>query len=453
VSVRTIGRYEIHGEIASGGMATVHFGRLTGPASFSRPVALKQLHAHFARDPDFVEMFLDEARVASRIQHPNVAATLDVINEGDALVLVLEYVPGESLARLLRQTRMRKERVSPRIAAAIAVAVLHGLHAAHEARSPQGEPLNVVHRDVSPQNVLVGIDGVVRVIDFGVAKAAGRAQSTAAGHVKGKLAYMAPEQLRGAVTPKTDIFATSIVLWETLTAQRLFKGEHEGEILENVNKQPIVPPKHILPEIPEALDEIVMRGLERDPDKRWPTAKEMARAIESAVPLATPSEISAWVNELAGDVIRGRAERIAELESNPAHFVRDIEPRAPEVETSPLHAVVSQEPEPPARRRWVPFVAIGAVLAIGVGVFVVRMNRAEPVEVRPAASSAPSPSVVVTAAPSPSISVSAVDSGLTPAASPSVAKPKLAPVIKKDSCDPPYVRAANGKLVPKPGCL
>src|SRR5262245_51026591 len=169
-----IGRYALHGELASGGMATVHLGRLLGPVGFSRTVAIKRLHAQYAQDPEFVSMFLDEARLAARIRHPNVVPTLDVVATSGELFLVMEYVPGESLSRLARAARDRMERMPPRIVSAIMSGVLHGLHAAHEAKSERGEPLGIVHRDVSPQNVLVGTDGVARVLDFGVAKAAGR---------------------------------------------------------------------------------------------------------------------------------------------------------------------------------------------------------------------------------------------------------------------------------------
>jgi serine/threonine protein kinase len=206
---RSIGRYVLYGEIASGGMATVHFGRLSGPAGFSRTVAIKRLHPQYAKDPEFVSMFLDEARLAARIRHPNVVTTLDVVTTGAEIFLVMEYVQGESLSRLLRAVRPMMTPADTRIVATIVSGVLHGLHAAHEARDEQGQPLRIVHRDVSPQNVLVGTDGVPRVLDFGVAKAAGRVQTTREGQLKGKLAYMAPEQVRGEVTRVTDVYSAS----------------------------------------------------------------------------------------------------------------------------------------------------------------------------------------------------------------------------------------------------
>src|ERR1700733_10414333 len=212
---RVVGRYVLYGAIASGGMATVHFGRLVGPAGFARPVAIKRLHAQFARDPEFVKMFMDEARLAARVSHPNVVQTLDLVEATDEVFLVMDYVRGLALASLARTVRATGARIPPNIAIGILVGVLEGLHAAHEAKDDMGERLDLVHRDVSPQNVLVGTDGVASLLDFGVAKASGRAQSTRDGQVKGKVAYMVPEQVQGQpLTRRTDIFAASVVLWE-----------------------------------------------------------------------------------------------------------------------------------------------------------------------------------------------------------------------------------------------
>jgi serine/threonine-protein kinase len=227
-SARVVGRYVLHGEIASGGMATVHFGRLVGPAGFARPVAIKRLRPQFASDPEFVKMFLDEARLAARIAHPNVVPTLDVVDADDEVFLVMEYVQGVTLAQLARAAKRCGLPIPPSIAVAIVVGILQGLHAAHVARDDLGERLDLVHRDVSPQNALVGADGVTRLLDFGIAKASGRLQTTRDGQLKGKLSYMAPEQVRNEpTTPRTDIYAASVVLWELLTGQRLFYADSE----------------------------------------------------------------------------------------------------------------------------------------------------------------------------------------------------------------------------------
>src|SRR5262245_25807707 len=165
-----VGRYALFEPIAAGGMATVHLGRARGAAGFLRTVAIKRLHEGIAKNPNFVAMMLDEARLSARVRHPNVVSTVDVVNENGELFIVMEYVHGDSLSRLMKVAHARAERIPLGIAASIAVGTLHGLHAAHEARSDRGEPLGIIHRDVSPQNILVGIDGVARVADFGVAK-------------------------------------------------------------------------------------------------------------------------------------------------------------------------------------------------------------------------------------------------------------------------------------------
>jgi serine/threonine-protein kinase len=313
-SPRVIGRYVLHDRIASGGMAAVHLGRLVGPAGFSRTVAIKRLHPQFAQDPDFVAMLLDEARLVARIRHPNVVPTLDVNVTDGELFLVMEYVQGEALSALLRSSALRGERIPPGLATTILAGVLHGLHAAHEARGERNEPLGIVHRDVSPQNVLVGVDGVARVLDFGIAKAAGRAQTTREGQLKGKIAYMAPEQLDGVTSAATDIYAASAVLWETLTLRRLFAGESDPAVLKMVLDGRIEPPSRQAPGIPPELDAIVLRGLSAKPEDRFPTAEEMAVALENVLPAVPASRLGAWVRLTATDALTNRSQRIAAIE-------------------------------------------------------------------------------------------------------------------------------------------
>ncbi len=309
------GRYMLYGEIAAGGMATVHIGRQVGTAGFSRTVAIKRLLPEFARDPEFVAMMVDEARMVARIRHPNVVPTLDCVAAEGQLLLVMEYIQGESLGRLTKSARIRAELAPPRIASAILSGALHGLHAAHEATDDHGMPLQIVHRDVSPQNILVGTDGVARVIDFGVAKASGRVQSTREGKVKGKFAYMAPEQLGSAgVTRQTDVYAAAVVLWETLTGTRLFEGETEAVVLGKVLQGNVALPSRTAPGISPALDAVVMRGLAHDLTTRFASAREMAVALEAACPPATASEVGAWVEKTGGPALTRRAKGVAEIE-------------------------------------------------------------------------------------------------------------------------------------------
>jgi eukaryotic-like serine/threonine-protein kinase len=307
-------------------MATVHFGRLLGPVGFARTVAIKRLHPQHARDPEFVSMFLDEARLVARIHHPNVVQTLDVVALDGELLIVMDYVQGEALWRLLRTTQNAEACMSPLIATSILTGTLYGLHAAHEARGERGEALNIVHRDVSPQNILVGIDGVSRVLDFGVAKAVGRIHSTQGSALKGKLAYMAPEQLEGKVSRQTDIFAASIVLWEALTCERLFSGTDERETVGKILSRVVPPPSELMGDWskhPAAarlklkeLDKIVLKGLKREPTERFSSAREMAMALEKSFGVATPAEVSEWVETTAKTILSQRAETVAMIESS-----------------------------------------------------------------------------------------------------------------------------------------
>lgn len=318
---RAVGRYVLYDEIASGGMAAVHFGRLTGPAGFTRPVAMKRLHPQFANDPEFVKMFLDEARLSARIRHPNVVATLDVIVE-DEIFLVMEYVPGESLAQLARVAQQHCEPIDPLITVGIVSAMLRGLHAAHETNDDQGAPLGLVHRDVSPQNTIVGTDGITRLIDFGIAKAIGRMQSTREGQLKGKLGYMAPEQVLGEpVTRRTDVYSASVILWETLTARRLFQAENEAKVLSKILSDEVPAPSTIAADLPRSFDNVVLRGLHRDPAKRYESAREMAAHLEACAGVASPSEIANWVERIAGEELRERQARIESIERAGSDFV------------------------------------------------------------------------------------------------------------------------------------
>jgi len=319
VAPRIVGRYEIFDEIASGGMATVFLGRLLGSGGFSRTVAIKRLHPQFAKDPEFVTMFLDEARLAARIRHPNVVPTLDVVAARGELFLVLEYVQGESLSRLVRCLRARHERIPLAIAVRVMADVLQGLHAAHEARDERGVPLNIVHRDVTPQNILVGSDGVARLLDFGVAKAAGRSRTTQEGQIKGKLAYMAPEQLMSSgVTRQTDLYAAAVVFWEMLTGERLVDGDTDVDLVARLLKRDIKPPSRIAPDVPLELDALVMRGLSAKVEDRFATAREMCVALgQCNIPESPSIAVGEWVERLAADALADRMAKVTAIESQP----------------------------------------------------------------------------------------------------------------------------------------
>ncbi len=308
------GTYAIHDEIGSGGMATVHLGQLFGARGFARTVAVKVLHASYAKNETFVARFLDEARLVARIHHPNVMPTLDVFTEGDELRIVMEYVAGESLDRLQASARARGEHVPARVACAIVAGALHGLHAAHEAKNEFGEPLGIIHLDVSPQNILVGQDGTTRLLDFGVARAKGGDVEAAGG---GKSAYLAPEQVTGGpVSPRTDIFAASVVLWELLTGEPLFAADNHAATMQRVLGAVIPPASSKLHELPARLDEVLKTGLQRQPARRFATARQMALELEGAMAPALPSEVGRWVESVAKETLLARAAKVQAMEAN-----------------------------------------------------------------------------------------------------------------------------------------
>jgi serine/threonine-protein kinase len=492
--VRVVGRYELCDKIAGGGMATVHLGRLLGQAGFSRTVAIKRLHAHLAEDPEFVSMFIDEARLAARIHHPNVVATLDVVARESELFLVMEYVHGESLARLLRGATERRERVPPRIAAAVVAGFLHGLHAAHEARNERGEPLNLVHRDISPQNILVGIDGVPRVVDFGVAKAVGRVQTTRDGQLKGKLAYMAPEQICGSVvTRRTDIYAAGIVFWELLTGRRLFQRENEASVMNAVLTATAPPPSAVAP-LPASLDRIVVRGLSREAEGRFATAREMALAIEQSIDVALPSEVGAWVQAIAEQALTLRAELVGNIESSariepPSEAkvtvsVPELAPAAapgpsPVPTEPPTMMTASKEGAAPARTSRKPIVAAALGLIV-VGAFAltrlagtggptrVAVNggaatppvssgapaySASPPATSNTALAEPAPVQTVTAATTKAEAPATTVRAVAPGAGQRTGTPPPARHAPASSCDPPYRIDPSGRRIFKVECL
>lgn len=417
-------------------------------------------------------MLVDEARLASRIRHHNVVSILDVVQTADELLLVMEYVHGESFAKLLRWSSEQREPVPIAIAVAIAIDALHGLHAAHEATDEHGAPLDLVHRDVSPQNILVGLDGITRIADFGVAKATGRVQSTRDGTVKGKLAYMAPEQISGGeVTRLSDAFALAIVLWEALAGARLFSGENDAERVFKVMAAPIARPSTRRADVPGALDAIVMRGLERDPSRRYGSAREMALALERAAPSVRPSEIASWVERVVAGRLAERARILHAIE----HGVDDLSDAltAPcaqsEVATGtrPRRAVLqwqntTQDRAPSTLLKW-----MGAVVALltllGVIAWSAASRRAPasppPANMTVAVEQRVSPETIPT--PPPVIPVESAGSTLEPSApsEPSAVPPRekrrVRPARKSpaSACDPPYSIDPAGRVLFKVECM
>ncbi len=347
-----IDRYDLIAEIASGGMATVHLARLSGMGGFQRNVALKLLHPHLAKDSDFVQMFFDEARLAARIHHPNVVPILEVGEGHQGYYLVMEYIEGDTFAALLSRATREGKRVPLAVVLRVIVDMLAGLHAAHELEDDRGRSLGLVHRDVSPQNILVGTDGVTRITDFGVARAASRLSATRAGQLKGKLAYMAPEQVNGEedVDRRADIFSAGVVLWEALALKRLFKGSNEPATITRVLTEVVVSPREFNPEVPEAVAAVCLKALERDRDRRFVSCAELADALEKAASdnqlLASQKDVATYVMEMVG----------ADLESHRQAIREWLDQREQRASTNPPPRT---GPRPPPSRRAPPTVPSG----------------------------------------------------------------------------------------------
>ncbi|HHH27125.1 MAG TPA: serine/threonine protein kinase [Polyangiaceae bacterium] len=334
---RQLGRYEVLCQLASGGMATVYVARRGGVAGFERLVAIKVLHPHLAHDEEFISMFLDEARLAARIRNPNVVATLDISDtEGDGYFLVMDYVEGDHLGHLLRGAARGGERLPTAVTARILMDALAGLQAAHELTSGTGEPLRLVHRDLSPHNILVGDDGVARITDFGVAKAQVRLSSTRDGQFKGKLSYMAPEQAAsGQADQRSDLFSMGIVLWESLTGRRLFRGENNADVLNKVLNPQVPNPSQLDPAL-APFDEVTQRALAVNPDDRYQTAELFLEAVETAAlavdgigtPRSVGKEVKRWLGQKMSDekdTIRAAIEALGRNELVPGVLPRPMD--------------------------------------------------------------------------------------------------------------------------------
>ena len=344
----TLGPYTLLIKLATGGMATVYVGNKYGVAGFERLIAIKTCHPHLRDDEEFVTMFLDEARLAARIHHPNVVATLDVGNS-DVLYLVMEYVEGDSLVALVRRAAKLGTTIPIGITVHVMIDALTGLHAAHELKGTDGQPLNLVHRDVSPQNILVGVDGVSRITDFGIAFAAARSTVTRAGKIKGKFSYMAPEQVRGLeATRRLDTYSAGIVLWEALTGRPLFRRKDDVSTINAVLSAPAPAPSSLMPEVPPALDAIVQKALQRKPEDRYQTAEQFAEALEQLrIERVTPRGVAAYVESVLGPALEQRRALIREASEQGLQTFPN-EPIESSVHSKPSHAAPHKPSEHPS---------------------------------------------------------------------------------------------------------
>ena len=462
----TFGRYELLKRLAGGGMGEVYLARQRGLDGFSKLLVIKTLLPHLCEDEEFITMFKDEARLTAQLIHPNVCQVFEFDQVEGTYYIAMEYLRGEDLRRLWKacETRHQPLRV-PLICRVIADAAA-GLDFAHSLRNSEGQPYHIVHRDISPQNILVTFEGGVKVIDFGVAKAAGRAQHTRTGALKGKYSYMSPEQVAGKeIDGRTDIFALGIVLHELLTGRRLFKADSDVQTLERVRQAVVPPPSSINPQIPASLDGLVLHALAKDRDQRFQTAQEFRLALEDWLIQGRMSASSAHLAEFLKVIYAERLEKEGRLgpllgdpgltvapdqlgktpasnSSSPSSSLKmggqqpamtshagiGIAPSATsnqrptddggksQIDLSQLRTESGASPFEKPRGSQLPIaIAIGAALVALAAAFVVRGSRQQPeVQAQPAAL-APAQLTVRTDPPGATLAVDGHASGRTPA--------------------------------------
>ncbi|MEO8701129.1 MAG: serine/threonine-protein kinase [Kofleriaceae bacterium] len=309
-------QYELLARLAEGGMAEIFLARVASLAGFERHVVLKRIHQEHNDDPRWVNMFLDEARLAAQLHHPNIAQVFDLGRLGDAYFYTMEYVHGEDVRNILARTSALNSRVPIDVVLSVVVSALAGLSHAHDRCSSDGKPLGVVHRDVSPSNIMVSYEGVVKVVDFGVAKATSKSTETQAGTIMGKVAYLSPEQCRSwEIDHRSDLFSLGIVMYELLTHERPFRRVNDYETLQAVVRYEPPPPSTLVPAIPPELDAIVMRALAKDPADRFATATEMLEAIEEVADTCKLTLAPRSVKRFMRDLFGNRPEPWRELEA------------------------------------------------------------------------------------------------------------------------------------------
>ena len=333
-----IGRFEVIAEIGTGGMASVYVARSTGSGGFRRLVAIKVMHAHLSSDESFVDMFLDEARVAATIHHPNVVPIIDVGFEDGLVFLIMDYIEGDSFSNVEKVAISLRRRIPLGITLRVVLDALAGLHAAHELCGLDGQHLKIIHRDVSPQNIVVGVDGVSRIVDFGIAKAESRVTTTKVGMIKGKLNFMAPEQLRSAALDRrVDVFGMGVTLWEAVTLRRLYAGENDFDTARRILTGEYPPLLEFDPRLPPVLDEICKKALNPDPDQRFLSADAFADAIEThlAGSVASGRDVAAFISGVASQ----KLERERRAMRDSAHHDMEMDPLSSTVIEPARHGV------------------------------------------------------------------------------------------------------------------
>jgi serine/threonine-protein kinase len=331
------GKYNLLRRLGHGGMAEVFLARLEGLQGFQKLVVVKRILPHLAQDGEFVTMFLDEARTAADLRHPNVVNIMEINRDQGTYYMAMEFLHGHDVRRLQRKVSKAKKPFPLEHAMEVVMGAASGLHYAHTKVGLNGIPLEIVHRDVSPQNILVAFTGETKVVDFGIAKAATQSEQTEVGIIKGKYAYMSPEQARGEHLDKlTDQFALGAVMWELITLRRLFKRQTEAQTLQAVISGNVPDPRRFREDCPESIAKVVLKSLEKKRTKRFKDLQEMRIALEEAMAglgLAhSPARLGRWVSELYGDELEDEIalseERLEDDGSSLASLPRAVEEQA-----------------------------------------------------------------------------------------------------------------------------
>jgi serine/threonine-protein kinase len=407
-SANTLGRYELLAKLASGGMGEIHLARLAGRAGFEKLVVLKRLLPELAPAGEYVTMFFDEARLAARLSHPNVCEVYDLGEDQGQYYIVMQWLEGVPFASVMRRPDGVDERAHERLVTGILRQACEGLHHAHELRDADGRPLGVVHRDVSPSNLMVTADGVVKVLDFGIAKARSAQSVTERGVLKGKLSYMSPEQLAEApLDRRADVFCLGILAWEALAGRRLFKRDAAVTIAKAVLEDEVPRLADANPAVPPALSDVVMRALARDPAARFATARELGLALERAMaphggPMSTV-EIAHVVQERFADELERQRALYRRSEALPA---APVPPPPASTPTAPARpAAMPAKPSP--RALWPALAVVLAAAAVGLVLWRPWRSASAPARephataTPPAPDAAPAPTPPPAAAPPP----------------------------------------------------
>ncbi|OJH42456.1 serine/threonine protein kinase [Cystobacter ferrugineus] len=452
VQLPQLGKYRLLEVIAKGGMGEVYKAQQEGPAGFSKTVVVKRVLPHLADAENFIEMFLEEARLAARLSHPNVVQIFELGEERGEYFIAMEYIPGPSLHRVRKRLRELGHPFPVDIAAYVVAQALQGLHYAHELRDEAGRPLGIVHRDISPDNILVTMDGVVKVVDFGIAKATDSASKTQSGMLKGKLSYISPEQVSGwPASVHSDIYAAGVVLYQLFTNTLPFSAPSNAALLQKIaTAEPEAPERREL-DVPPVLSNIVMKALRKEPHERFATAQEMSRALfdalESCQRRLFPEDLSAFLKQLF------------EQEGSPRRFFAQPTPRGTRLPappavvedeaTAPLAGsvlsnppTVTTEPARP-RNRAIAWAVGGALISVAVGVVALRpWERGTP--------PAPAPVAPSSVAPAPAPENVQVQKPATPEPPVAAVSPIAAEPSPEKAAVPPPREAAPPPDAPTP---